>query len=589
MEPIFDEDQDESQDTDDDAEVSSHNSGTHQTKKNPKKSHIELTMRINRRRVAVVTSLFVIVALLGAAWKLGFLSQGFSWYNSASVTLTVLEKDSHKPLSGVLVTLQGVSATTDADGLAQLAKLTSGAVNVTLTKDGYTPKNYPTYIYRGLNPLPDAIMEKAPDKVFDIKGTVTDVISGAPITKVRVAVADKDTLTDASGAFTLKAKADVLQVHLNKDGFESQDVPLKFSGAAFEVVAGTLMPMQSVTFEQEKGGKTDLYQTDLSGLKIAAITNGQGTSSSSDAISSPDQTHLAFLSDRDGARIDDALVRKLYVEDQKGVVAKLSDDPNPRLVTWAGVSTILYIYQNSASPAQDTLISVNVDTKKRTVLLTPPAAATGIIVSIDALAVSADGKLIAYAENAYNPNNLNDMPAAAAKGLFTIKLDGTGAKRIASPSDFVTNLYFSANDAKVRYTVSATQITAKEVDLASGVETIAGPSIRERTYTEKLSFTAARLATVQTKAGRFAYIDTKNGKTDIFVTALDGTIDKQITSLGTVNTIALSPNESYLLFTTNESGAYSLYVIGLDGGVPKKLADAANAHLQFSPKLPVSP
>ncbi|GEM_PF-4418651 len=597
VQPIFDDDDEEKSSSSDQQDEQSaseeddsnhHVDATHHSsdeaemwKDGPAKKHdVELKLKFSKRRAfALVVAIIVLVGgLIG--WKFDVYGKTTTWYNAASVTITILEKDSRKPVPAATVTIDTVIAKTNPTGTAELTKLKSGKVAVTITKEGYLPKSFDTRLYRGINPLPDAIIEKAPEKTFSLSGTIVDAVSQSPITKAKITVSEQDNTSDDTGAFNMQVKGDVSKIRVTKEGYDAYDGPLLLGeDQTFAPLKIELLPQLSFVFEQEKSGKVNLYTVSLSNATPTALLGDKDTAGNSTPAVSPDQKTVLFLSDRDSTT-------KLYLRDQKGNITKVSDDANPIFARFVDNNTIIYVYMSNAnSPTQSALVSYRIDSKKRTVISNTPAADTKASVNIPLVTVSSDGQLIAYQmlplQTSDTPTiNLDDL-----RGIYTVKPDGKDIKKVLNPSvPYINKLYFADANKSLHYSFNDdTGYRIHSVDLATtqDKDITASPTILERTYVRDHGKPDLRDTTILTTSGKYIYIDTRNGKSDVFTSDKDGKNEVQITQLGTVQSIALSQSEKYVLVGSSLNNDTSLYVVGAAGGSVKKITPVYSLNAGF--------
>lgn len=559
---------------------------------NKKSSKVEVKFAVSR---AALISIIVLVILgIGGlvGWKYNLFTNVSKWYSAATVTAKVIEKDTNKPLEGVSVTIDGVVAKSDSSGTLTFSNLTSGEVTVTVSKEGYIPSTYTTKLYRGSNPLPDIILEKAPDKLYDVSGTVTDALNGENITKAALKIGDVDTTSDDKGAFTMQVKADATNLVVTKDGYGELKVTLAFTeNKTFDTVKAELYPKLSVVFEQEKSGKIDIYQAGADGQNVTAITDGKQAYSSKSPMVAPDSTKLVFLSDKEKANASsENSTFKLYFRDSKGNISKLNDDANPYHVQWLSNDILVYTYYAQTSPSQTFVIAYNVSSKKRTVLTKLPDPVTEISVNVDGVAISPNGQYIAWSQSAY-ANNSTPTPEVTtalsdSKGIFISKSDGSEYKRLSSTTSYAYNMYFTSGSTDLHYSFYENNgYVYKSISIASGQESSSTKSILDRDYSRNVGYDGPYdyngPSTLLTKAGKYVYIDTRNGRTDVFIAGTDGNNETQITKLGNVKGIHLSADEKYLLVGTNSDNITAMYVAGLSSGTPKKVVECFSQNAGF--------
>jgi hypothetical protein len=576
----------------DDEPESTTESAKNQNKSHKKGSKVEF--KFSMSRAAIISLIVLVVLAIGGVvgWKYNLFSKATSWYSAATVTAKVIEKDSNKVLDGVTINIDGTIAKTDVSGFVSFKNLSSGDVTITVSKEGYIPSTYTTKLYRGNNPLPDIILEKAPDKLYTLAGTITDALNGGFIAKARAKVGDIEAVSDEKGAFTMQVKADASKISITKDGYSDAVATAVFnSNQLFDAIKSEMFPKLNIVFEQEKSGKVDIYQAGADGQNVTALTDGKQVYSSKSPMVSPDSTKLIFLSDKDNANAStNSSSFKLYQRDSKGNITKLSDDNNPYHVQWLNNDTIIYTYYAQTSPSQTVVVSYNVGNNKRVVLTKLPGADTTISVNIDGLAVSPNGQYIAWTQSAYTNNSAPTADITTltndTKGLFISKSDGTDYKRLSATSTYAYNMYFTANSADLHFSFYENNgYIYKSISIASGQESNSTKSILDRDYSRNVGYDGPYdyngPSTVLTKDSKYVYIDTRNGRTDVFVAGTDGKNETQITKLGNVKGIHLSADEKYLLIGTNSDNITSMYISGLNSGTPKKAVECFSQNSGF--------
>jgi len=547
------------------------------------------------KKWAIITSIIVIlIVAAGACWYLGYFKTLYRWYSAATLTVRVVEKDTNKPLANVMITVADKNATTDSTGTVNLQKLPNGKQNITFNLDGYDPKTIEAQLYRGDNPLPDVVLEKTPEKVYSLSGTVTDIISAAAVPKVKVVVSDKSAVTDDKGYYQLSVRADVTKVTFSIDGYQQFQSTLALKNDKFDAVNAQLSPIRNVVFELEQSGKTDLYSTDFLAAKSTRLSDGKQGYSNKNPIVAPDEQRILFLSNRDGAKdASGAVGYRAYLRDAKGTVVATTTDLNPHSIHWLDAKRFVYVYNEVGSYTRDHLVVYNTDTKKRTVV-GEILARNDINTANGLIAVSKSGTYIAYysSATAVSADNTDAVTAAASyNGMYTVKSDGSSWKKLGDQANSPDFIYFPNSDAELRlnYFVNGV-LSTKTANPSTGAMTdLSGKSVWERDYATKNSANLdtnvyQAVNTIQTKSGQFIYIDTKNSQTDVFTVDSAGNNEKQLTRIGTVKNISLSADEKYLLVGTKDNNnASALYVVGSSGGTAKKLADINGLAFGFAP------
>lgn len=551
----------------------------------PPKKNDKIHLAISKKWTIALVIIAVFAVAMGACWKLGYFNQLSRWYYSASLTVRIVEKGTNQPVIGATVTVGTASVQTNSTGTAELKNISNGKQTVTITKELYTPKTIEVTFYRGSNPLDDIILEKAPEKVYTVSGTVTDIINSLNISKVKVVVSDASTVTDDKGVYLITVRAEASQIKFTADGYQPAQASLVLKDDKFAPVNIQLMPTKQVIYEQETGGKVSLYTTDFAGLKNVKVTVAGATYSDKTPISSPDESNVLFLTDRDGVKNNAGQVGyQIYLRNSTGSSTRLTSDLNPRNISWLDAKRIVYSYQKiQGSPSNDVIVVYNIETKKRTEVGNAPIGAN-VVSAISQLIPNKAGSYLAYYQSASAPDSTDAAAVAKAAeslGSFVLKTDGTGLKKMGDITNAPNKIYFSPADshARLNYYVNGVAETHDYDISAATISTLGVKSLWERDYALKgydefVDATPAHV-TIQLTGGRNIYIDTKNGKTDVFTTDSAGKNEIMLTNIGTAKTIAVSSDEKYVLVGAKDtSNTVSLYVVGTSGGIAKKLTDS---------------
>jgi hypothetical protein len=129
-------------------------------------------------------------------------SSGSSSGGEATLTGFAVDAGSRAALAGAVAEAQGHSATADNGGFFTLAGLTSGTVSLTVSAAGHQTTTVSVSLPGGglaLGQVPLPPLHVAGDG--DVSGQVT--LSGVGVADARVVVGSVQSLTDASGNFTL--------------------------------------------------------------------------------------------------------------------------------------------------------------------------------------------------------------------------------------------------------------------------------------------------------------------------------------------------------------------------------------------------
>jgi len=116
-----------------------------------------------------------------------------------SLTGVVTDEATGNPIAGATVVLESLNTSTNSSGGYSFNNIEPGNYLVTVSKTGYTTKGEQMLINAGANTLDVVMTVVTIDNT--LTGTVTDSVSGLPISGVTVTIQNATDITDASGQF----------------------------------------------------------------------------------------------------------------------------------------------------------------------------------------------------------------------------------------------------------------------------------------------------------------------------------------------------------------------------------------------------
>lgn len=183
---------------------------------------------------------------------------GCNFLSKGSISGTVTDDFTKANLAGVTITVNGVTATTDADGKYTVAGVSVGAQTLKASKVGYQDATATVTVAKDQTATCDIALKV----VAGITGVITDKQTEAPIKDAEVAVGDVTTKTDANGKYILFTSAGEKDVTVTaKDYF---------------VETG------KVTVEANKAASFDVAMTEGAYIE-GIVTDGQGGPALADA------------------------------------------------------------------------------------------------------------------------------------------------------------------------------------------------------------------------------------------------------------------------------------------------------------------
>jgi len=261
-----------------------------------------------------------------------------------SVTVSVVDSTTHTPVSNAQIKLAGASAKTDANGKATLHS-SVGATTLTVSKQYY--KTYASKSFVGFKTQPVTASIVATGRQVPI--TVTNKISGKPLSGAEIKVLDTTAKTDVHGQAILvlptKSTSDTGTVSLK--GYNQ--LSATFQVTANKVAANTveLTPAGQVYFLSNLNGTLDVVKTNLdgSGRKVVLAGTGKEDPATTSLLASRDWKYLVLKARRDTA------FPSLYIIDTSTDKATQfeSGDSSFTLAGWYGHNFMYDVVRNNVS------------------------------------------------------------------------------------------------------------------------------------------------------------------------------------------------------------------------------------------------
>ncbi|HVX58636.1 MAG TPA: carboxypeptidase-like regulatory domain-containing protein, partial [Candidatus Saccharimonadales bacterium] len=216
---------------------------------------------LSRKRIAVPLAVLALLIILAAV--------PWSRYKAAAIVLKkdvsikVTDSTAGTPVSGALVTSDGVKGTTDASGVAKL-RLPVGSHTFSVTK-----KYYANAQASALVPIngQKSVGVRMTATGRQVGVTVRDLLSGKVLNDVDISVAGVSAKTDSSGKALLvvPAGAQEEQAALNLDGYNDAKATIKVSNQTINQNDVTLTPAGKIYFLSKRTGKLNVMKANLDG------------------------------------------------------------------------------------------------------------------------------------------------------------------------------------------------------------------------------------------------------------------------------------------------------------------------------------
>jgi Tol biopolymer transport system component len=516
-------------------------------KNSPVSSEPFVQMRFSKR--IIWSGIITLVVVLGglAAWKFGLYQRALDAYNTTSVTVKVKEDDKFA-LEGAAIALKGATYTTDANGKVTVARIVAGTYPVSITKEGYQPLTSTISIVRGDNDIKMFSLSKQVEKLYSLKGSLQDAITGENLVDVQVSTSGQTQRTNPAGEFTFdKLTVGDYKVTFSKTGYLDKEQTLTVKADDTAAASLKLTPSGQVVFVSNRDGKRAIYVSNYDGSNqrqlIAPANGGEDFAPSI----SPDGKWIVFSSTRDGLKTSyGSPASRLYIVGRDGKdLKKISDDVAQNSVTWSANSA--YVYYEGYSDLQ---ISQYV----RKFYLVEK----GTIFDLG------EGSNVVFNTAGTGAAYVTTKDGQTA--LHTVSI-ATGERKdiIQKTASYFQNLAFDAKDAYVTYEAFIDNALRKyQVKLSDSTEQ------------EKSNETADGRKYFPTPDGKQrVFIEERDGKRDLFLVTSEGK-EKRLTTSGVV-TQELMPRfdatGKYVVVGFKRQGENALYIVGLNAGDAQKIVD----------------
>jgi Tol biopolymer transport system component len=503
-----------------------------------------------------IIATLVVVGLIG--WWQGWFTALADRWNEATIVIKVREDDTYA-IEGVTLLFAGTSHQTDGAGQVVITKVVAGTHKVAISKEGYTPVEKDVTLRRGDNGAMSFSISKEPERLFSIGGRVTDYVTGLALAEAQISVGGQSVKVDSAGAFSVKdIPAGEYKLTASKSGFTTKEQMVQTDSQS-EAVVVALVPNGSVLFVSNRsGGKRAVYTAAYDGSnQQELITPIEGTEDFGPA-ESPNGQVVVFSSTRDkvASSYGSGFLPRLYLINADGTgLRKVSDEVNPTRVEWSSNSRFLYFEAyRDAKLTQFTRRFY--DTTKGTLFDLGEESYNLAMSSTGNFALYTVSRTIESDQRVYDLKILdltNGARRTLVEGIPTY-LSGDG-------------ITFSPDDSLVYYEVQTGDEGRRryEVVFANGQK-------KEITPLGDIS----RRYVVSPDGSRKAFVEVRDGKTDIFTIAANGGDEKRVTTIGVVSTvppITWDSTGSYLTFAIVRQGESAMYIVSARGGEIRKIVD----------------
>jgi hypothetical protein len=278
-----------------------------------------------------------------------------------SLTLTVVDSKTNKPVSNAQINYGGTSTKTNATGQAELV-VPLGKGTLTVTKEYYKPFSQLDTIEIGTNLAPQKVSLVATGRQVQL--TILNKLTNQPLSAVTLHILSTSAVSDKAGkiSIVLPAKHSTETASISASGYNTLTVTIQITD---NVVAGNkfaLTPAGRLYFLSKVSGKINLVKANLdgSGLSTVLAGTGQEEPSTTSLVASRDWRYVVLRSRRDNSQTGMYLIDTTTDKVTQFDTANASYTP----IGWSGHNFVYDVVRTTQAQSQsgrESLKSYNAD------------------------------------------------------------------------------------------------------------------------------------------------------------------------------------------------------------------------------------
>lgn len=467
----------------------------------------------------------------------------------SATSLTLVDSVTKQPLKDVEVRVSDQTMKTDKNGYVGFSNLKLGNGLIQAKKPGFAPMDKPVTLGWGSNPLGEISLESVGLR-YQIK--LSDYVSGRPVTSAEAISGSASAFADDKGELTLVVSdtENTVVAEIKAEGYRQEKIKLAPENES-EKKSAVLVPDRKHAYVSKRGGNFDLYSSYIDGKDEKRIFAGTGNERAEDLIllANPTSEKVAFVSTRGTARSasGQALASLNIIDLKNEQTTEVVNSERIQLVDFIG-SKLVFVETNSSaredSPNRHRIISYDVESLGRSEL-----AAASYFNDV----VAAEGEIY-YAPAGGQKNS--------TAGFYRIRPDGSKKENIYNKE--IWNIIRSSYE-KLRVSVGEKwfeyDLSNRQLNDLEG----APSSMESRLYTaQKLD------------SDKSLWVDQRDGKGALILYEKSKGKETVLASrAGLRNPISWLSDE-HIIFRINSPGESADYVIGINGGEPKKIVDVTD-------------
>lgn len=512
---------------------------------------ITLQFSLSKKVFLVISSILIFALLVVFLFVNGTIAKWQEKYNRASLAVTVKNIENQEILPDATFKVKNLTVKSDKNGQVLADNLTAGQIQVTVSKEGFKDYRSTISLLRGKNQLPDILLTSRSLEQVTYSGSLKDKINQTPLDEAMIVVENLTAKTDSEGKFVIDDIA--IGKHsfsISKNGYEELKQEIEITKDLKEGEFA-LMPDKQVYFLSNRDGKKGIYSSDLAAKNQIRAVPASEAGEEDELSIAPNYQFAFFTSYREGIKDENGNKLKLgYILNfSDNSLTRISTDRFPYNIVWSRDSRF-FAYEaqkdESGESKRNVLAVYDLSKKENKIIWSAFGDA------IDKSFVQ-DDKLLASLSKWGNQNPENVLSGLV---LFDIATGKSSQVILDSPYSFTEDLpneklYFRISRDSLKYEYDIDKLEIKEIKEIPD-------DLNNYQYSPD--------------GRQMIFIETRDGKTDVYLKTAKGGEAKRLTTSGT----ASSPqwiSSNYLVYIEQRVGETALYVVSPAGGQGQKITD----------------